>query len=57
MKICVETEQNRKKLAINLPHNQPLKVKERVLNKEEFGVDKLNDVNGVEENMVDVFGI
>ena len=51
--IVVETTENKKKLAldlaINLPHNHPLKIKERVLDDVEHGVKKLNAVNGVKD--------
>jgi hypothetical protein len=44
-KICVETPENKTRLAvdmaINLPHGHPLKIKERVLDPTEFGVLKL----------------
>ena len=52
-KIVVEDESNKKKmaveLAINLPHNHPLKIKERVFDAAEHGVAKLNTVTGVND--------
>jgi hypothetical protein len=53
LKICVETPENKTRLAvdlaINLPHRHSLKIKERVLDPTEFGVLKLNAVNGVKD--------
>ena len=52
-RICVETQENKTRLAvdlaINLPHGHPLKIKERVLDPVEFGVTKLNAENGVKD--------
>ena len=49
-KIVVEDESNKKKmaveLAINLPHNHP--IKKRVFDSNEHGVDKLNTVTRVD---------
>ena len=51
-KIVVEDEDNKQKLAvelaINLPHNHPLKIKERVFDSNEHGIDKLNTTTGVD---------
>ena len=52
-KIVVENNDNKKKLAvdlaINLPHNHPLKIKQRVLDDVEHGVAKLNTETGVND--------
>ena len=50
--IVVEDEHNKKKiaveLAINLPHNHPLKIKERVFDSKEHGIEKLNSETGID---------
>jgi hypothetical protein len=52
-KICVETPDNKARLAvdlaIHLPHGHPLKIKERVLDPVEFSVTKLNKDDGVKK--------
>ena len=50
--IVVEDEHNKKKmaveLAINLPYNLPLKIKERVFDSKEHGIEKLNTETGID---------
>ena len=52
-KICVETPDNKTRLAvdlaIHLPYGHPLKIKERVLDPVEFGVTMLNKDDGVKK--------
>ena len=52
-KICVETPDNKTRLAVDLavhlPYGPPLKIKERVLDPAEFGVTMLNKDDGVEK--------